>query len=91
MHIAFHDGLFDHGSRLFSSLQESWHNSTQDTSDVNVSTKGLREDVGHPQSLFTHALDFLCNNSLHYYTHGSCTVPKTILHVTIGQMSMSSS
>ena len=37
MHIAFHDGVFDHGSRLFSALQSSWHNSTEDSSDVNVS------------------------------------------------------
>ena len=37
MHIAFHDGVFDHGSRLFSALHYSWHNSTEDSSDVNVS------------------------------------------------------
>lgn len=37
MHIAFHDGVFDHGSRLFSAMHYSWHNSTEDSSDVNVS------------------------------------------------------
>ena len=36
MHIAFHDGVFDHGSRLFSALHYSWYNSTEDSSDVNV-------------------------------------------------------
>lgn len=41
MHIAFHDGVFDHGSRLFSALHNSWHNSTEDSSDVNVSYKYL--------------------------------------------------
>lgn len=37
MHIAFHDGVFDHGSRLFSALHSSWYNSTEDSSDVNAS------------------------------------------------------
>ena len=41
MHIAFHDDVFDHGSRLFSALQSSWHNSTEDSSDVNVSCSNI--------------------------------------------------
>jgi len=34
LHIKFHDGFFDFGARMFSSLKESWKNTWESTSDV---------------------------------------------------------
>ena len=36
-HIQFHDGVFDQGSRLFSSFSQSWENVCHDTANVKVS------------------------------------------------------
>ena len=36
IHIDLHDGFFDHGSRLFSSIARAWNNCQVDSSDVKV-------------------------------------------------------
>ena len=36
LHIDLHDGFFDHGSRLFSSIPRAWENCQRDPSDVKV-------------------------------------------------------
>ncbi len=37
LHIGFHDGLFDHGARIFTSLADAWKNANRDSANVNVS------------------------------------------------------
>ena len=45
-HIQFHDGVFDQGSRMFTSLHQSWNNVCSDSANVKVFTIHQKIGVG---------------------------------------------
>lgn len=67
LHIKFHDGFFDFGARMFSSLKESWKNTWESTSDVKV-LNHLRVDCTPKHTVFLSTLVItvwaLCENLL---------------------------